>query len=235
MKTVIQVYNHLKQKVLFLYQRLNLKIHEPATGRPPAIPIPETIALALFKQTYEIETKKSLYEIFQPDCSYKTLVVNMNRFARLALIVLAFLLNLNRRNAHPLKHTDSTDVPVCTNRKAKRHRTMQGVSAWSKTGKGWFYGLKLHITTDFRRRMLAIRFTGGNVDDRRVFLKLNQELYGVFVADAGYVSEDLARSFHQEHRRVLLAKPYRTMKKLMTSFQHLLYAIGQNKWLPKSG
>ncbi len=223
MKTFIQVYNILKQKVLFLYQRLNLKNHEPQTGRPLNVPVPEIISMALFKQTQQIETKKSLYEIFQPDCSYHRFVENLNRFARLAMIIFAFLLNLNRAHAHPVKHTDSTDVPVSTLRKAGRHKTLAGLAQWGKTGKGWFYGLKLHITTDLKRRILAVRFTGGNVDDRRVVIKLNKGLFGVFVADAGYISASLAREFHEEHRRVLLVKPRANMKKLMTEFQHILY------------
>lgn len=223
MKTFIQVYNHLKQKVLFLYQRLNLKNHEAKTGRKLAVPIPEIVSMALFKQAYQIETKKALYEIFRPSCSYHRFVENMNRFARLAMVILAVLLTMNRRNAHPVKHTDATDVPVSTIRKASRHRTMAGLAQWGKTGKGWFYGLKLHITTDLKRHILAVRFTGGNVDDRRVTIKLNKGLFGIFMADAGYVSENLAREFHEEHRRVLLAKPRANMKKLMTEFQHVLY------------
>lgn len=223
MKTFIQAYNNLKQKVSFLYQRLKLKHREPKTGRPLAVPIPDIISMALFKQTYQIETKKSLYEIFAPKSSYHRFVENLNRFADLAMVILAVLLNMNRRNAHPIKHIDSTDVPVSTLRKASRHRTLAGLAAWGKTGKGWFYGLKLHITTDLKRRLLSVRFTAGNVDDRRVVIKLNKGLFGIFVADAGYVSEKLAQEFHQEHRRVLLAKPRANMKKLMTEFQHLLY------------
>ena len=223
MKTFIQVYNNLKQKVSFLYQRLKLKNQEPTTGRPLAVPVPEILAMALFKQTQQIETKKSLFEIFEPPCSYHRFVENLNRFARLAMVMLIVLLNMNRARAHPIKHIDSTDVPVSTLRKAARHGTMAGLAQWGKTGKGWFYGLKLHITTDLTRRLLSVRFTGGNVDDRRVVIKLNQGLFGIFVADAGYISGKLAHDFHEEHRRVLLAKPRANMKKLMTEFQDALY------------
>lgn len=223
MKTVIQLYENLKQKVQFLYTQLQLDRHEKTKGRKLAVSIIDIITLSLFKQKNHIATKKSVYEIFNVSCSYKTLVVNMNRFARLAMILLTLLLNLNRASAHPVKHTDSTDIPVCTNRKAQHHKTMQGLASWKKTGKGSFYGLKLHITTDLKRRMLAIRFTGGNVDDRKIFMKLNKGLFGIFVADAGYISEKLQKEFFIEHKRILFAKPRKNMNKLITAFQYHLY------------
>lgn len=223
MKTRIQLYDRIRQKVQFLYTQLKLDRQEKLKGRKLAISIIDIITLSLFKQKNHIATKKSVYDIFTPDCSYKTLVVNMNRFARLAMILLTLLFNLNRSSAHPVKHTDSTDIPVCTNRKAKHHKTMRGLASWKKTGKGSFYGLKLHITTDLKRRLLAIRFTGGNVDDRKIFMKLNKGLFGIFVADAGYISEKLQKEFFIEHKRILFAKPRKNMKKLITAFQYHLY------------
>lgn len=223
MKTVIQLYENLKQKVQFLYTQLKLDRHEKTKGRKLAISIIDILTLSIFKQKNHIATKKSLFEIFDPSCSYKTLVVNMNRFARIAGILLTFFLHLNRASAHPVKHTDSTDIPVCTNRKAYHHKTMQRLASWKKTGKGSFYGLKLHITTDLKRRLLAIRFTGGNVDDRKVFMKLNKGLFGIFIADAGYISEKLQREFFIEHKRILFAKPRKNMNKLITAFQYHLY------------
>jgi hypothetical protein len=222
MKTVIQLYENLKQKVQFLYTQLKLDRHENTKGRKLALSITDSITLSIFKQKNHIATKKALYEIFDPPCSYKTLVVNMNRHARLAMILLTFLLNLNRVSAHPIKHTDSTDIPVCTNRKAKHHKTMQGLASWGKTGKGSFYGLKLHITTDLKRKLLSVRFSG-IIDDRKIFMRLNKGLYGIFVADAGYISQKLQKEFYVEHQRILFAKPRKNMRKLITPFQNFLY------------
>ncbi len=151
--------------------------------------------------------------------AYKTLVVNMNRFAKLAAIILAFFVNINRQNSHPIKHTDSTDIPVCLNKNASRHKTMKGLANWGHSGKGLFYGLKLHITTDLKRKLLSFKFTSGNVDDRKMFIKLNKGLFGIFLADAAYISEKMQREFYQEHKRILFAKPRKNMKKIMTEFQ----------------
>jgi hypothetical protein len=225
MNTSIQLYETIKQKVKFLYLKLNLHKREKTKGRKLALPIPDIISLSIFKQKNQIATKQSLFDIFEEKlgCSYKTLVVNMNRFARLAAVMLALFLFANRKDDHPIKHTDSTDVPVCTIRKAKRHKTMAFFANWGKTGKGWFYGLKLHFTANLKRRLLAIAFTSGNVDDRAVAVKLNRGLFGVFAADAGYVSEKLAREFFIEHKRILFAKPRANMKKLATKFQTWVY------------
>ena len=55
---------------------------------------------------------------------------------------------------------------------------MHALASWSKTSKGWFYGLKLHLTTDYDGRILAMHFTTGNASDRAVLksVKMNSDL-----------------------------------------------------------
>lgn len=100
---------------------------------------------------------------------------------------------------------------------------MYGLAQWGKTGKGWFYGVKLHLTSDLGRQMLSIRLSPGNTHGTKIFMKLNADLEGIFVADAEFISEKLQREFHQEHKRVLFAQPRKNMKKLITAFQYHLY------------
>jgi uncharacterized protein YegJ (DUF2314 family) len=57
-----------------------------------------------------------------------------------------------------------------------------------------------------------LKFASGNVDDREIF-----------IADAAYISEKMQKEFYQEHKRILLAKPRKNMKKLATFWQDLLY------------
>ena len=56
-----------------------------------------------------------------------------------------------------------------------------------------------------------------------MFMKLNKDLDGVFVADAGYVSEKLEKEFFQENKRILFSKPRKNMKKVITFLQKKLY------------
>lgn len=225
MKLAIQLYNELKQKVRFLYQKLNMSKYEKTKGRKLAISLADTITLALYKQASSRTTKKSLWNDFrkQLKCSYKTLVVSLNRCALLALIVLQKILGLNRKYSHPVKHTDSTNIPVCLNKNAKYHKTMYGLAEWGHSGKGLYYGLKLHLTQDLNRKILSISFSPANKPDISQFMNLNKNLDGIFVADAGYVSKDLEKEFHIEHKRILFAKPRRNMKRVITFFQKKLY------------
>lgn len=225
MKFVLQVYNELKQKVNFLYQKLRLNKYEKHKGRKLAISIPNTIALALYRQASARSTKKSLWNDLKKDlrCSYKTLSENINKTAPLCTLILNKILSYNQFHSHIIKHTDSTDIPVCLNKNARYHKTMKGLAEWGHSGKGLYYGLKLHLTSDLKRNILAISFTPGNTGDRSQVMKLNKKLKGIFVADAGYVSEDLAKEFHIEHLRVLFAKPRKNMRKVITFFQKKLY------------
>lgn len=222
MKITIEIFKPILAKVRFFSKQLNLKISK-STGRPLAITPEETIALSLFKQAQGIETKKSVWEIFNLKCTYKTLVVNMNRLILYSLLILKSILKWNQKDAHPIKHTDSTDVPVCLTKNGKRHRTMRDMATWAHGPKGWYFGLKMSITTDLKRNLLAIRFGSGNSDDRKTFKEMNKDLMGIFVADAGYISKDLERDFFIENKRILFAKPRANMKRIATAFQTKLY------------
>lgn len=223
MTASIQQYNDIVRKVEFFYKSLRLEKYEKGRGRKLALSIQDILALSLFKQINAIPTKKQVWIIFEPECSYKTLVVNMNKFALLALVILTQILQQNQKRAYPVKHTDSTDIPVCTNRKASRHKTMQVLASWGYGGKGLYYGLKLHLTTDLKKRILAVRLTPANTSDVGEFLRLNRKLEGIFVADAAYISEELSKSFHIEGQRILFAKPRKNMKKMITELQYHLY------------
>ena len=222
MKTSIQVYSDMVAKVKFFIKQLHITIIK-STGRKLQVSPEETIAMSHFKQKQNIETKKSVWEIFNPNCSYKTLVVNMNRFAIWALLIFQSILKWNRGHAHVVKHTDSTDIPVCLTKNGRHHKTMKDFAAWARGPKGWYYGLKMAITTDFKRNLLAVRFSSGNADDRQTFKKMNADMTGIFVADAGYVSKNLEREFYIENRRILFAKPRANMKMIATWWQTRLY------------
>jgi hypothetical protein len=222
MKTFIKLYDNILTKVKFFSKQLKLKLCK-STGRPLAITGEETIALALFKQNTGIPTKKKVWEIFQPKESYKTLCVEMNHFAVQALLVLKAILKWNQKHAHIIKHSDSTDVPVCLNKNATHHKTMKILSSWGHSGKGLYYGLKMSITTDLKRNLLAVSFGTANSDDRKTFKKMNKDINGIFVADAGYISKDLEKEFYIEHKRILFAKPRANMKKVINDFQYHLY------------
>lgn len=219
LKTTLTVYNKLRNKVQEIYTQLKLNRYEKTKGRKLSFPVIDAITLTLIKQKQNIVTKKSLYELIEAICSYKTLVVSMNRVVKLVAIILTVLLKLNRKNTHPIKLHDSTDIPVCTLRKSKYHRTMDGLASYSKTGKGWFYGLKLHLTSDLSGQIINARFTSGNSSDRKEMKEMNKKLKGIFVVDAGYISKELEKEFSLDHGRLLITVPRSNMKKIATFWQ----------------
>ena len=225
MKTQIKIYNDLKTVVNFFSKHLKFDKFLNKTGRKLAIAINEIITLALFKQTQGIATKKSVYEIFKNNlnCTYKTFIVNINRWSFLAAVIIMLLIKMNRANQHLIKHIDSTDIPVCRFKNANAHKTMKGLAAFGRNSKGTFFGLKLHIVTDLKRKLLSFKFTSGNIDDREVVFELTKEIAGILIADAGYIKEKLQRKYYQENKRIMIAKPRVNMKKIMTKFEKKLY------------
>lgn len=221
-QTTLTVYNNLRNKVSHLYTKLQLQRYEKTKGRKLSIPVIDAITAALLKQKQSIVTKKSLFELLEPDCCYKTLVTSVNSVVKLVAIIAVVLFKFNQQRAHIVKHHDSTDIPVCRLRKSKYHKTMQPLASYSKTGKGWFYGLKLHLTSDLAGHILNARFTSANSNDRQQLKEMNKELKGIFVADAGYISKDLESSFSVDDQRLLIIIPRANMKKIATFLEILL-------------
>lgn len=220
------VYDNLKHIITHLLQIFKpAALETPAVGRPKKIPDLNALTFALYQHASTRATKKSVWEDFKEvlDCSYKTFVVSVNRVAPLCLRMLACILGTNRQASHLVKYTDATDIPVCLMKNADDHQTMKDVAGLGRSSKGWFYGLKMTLTRDDEGRMLAVRFTKPGENDRDIFREINKDIWGIIVADAGYVSRKLEEAMNVEGKRWLLIRPYKTMKKLMTQWQEDLY------------
>lgn len=225
METSLTIYHHLKTIVTNIFRTLKLKDREYPKGRRPKLTNTEATTCVILKQRQNIATKKSLWEIVEAPLSYNRFVVALNRTGKYLAHIINAILQLLGKSSHPLKFTDSTDIPVCLNKNGKRHRTMKGLAAWSKTGKGWFYGLKLHLTSDVTGKCLALKLTPGGSDDRSIFRQMNEKLRGLFVADAGYVSEKLQQDFFLDGERWLLTAVRANMKKLATDLEIALVRL----------
>src|SRR3989338_7625193 len=159
MNCFITKFFSIKTIVSQIFRTLKFKEREHPQGRKPILANSEIVAAVIFKQKENIATKKALYEILEPTCSYNRFVVALNRTIKYLAVVIAMIIRLFRKKARLIKFTDSTDIPVCLNKNASHHKTMRALSAWSKTGKGLFYGLKLHLSGDCAGRVLALKLT----------------------------------------------------------------------------
>ena len=220
-----QIYEKLKSIVTQLSKTSKLFNEMQKSGRPRKINTIDSVTLALYQHQSTRATKKSVYEDFKDilKCSYKTLVVSINRSAVICLKFLFILMHLNKQNSHLIKYTDSTDIPVCLKKNADSHKTMTKLSGFGRSAKGWYYGLKMTMTRDYEGKLLGLRFTLPKTNDRDIFRDINADIEGIIVADAGYVSKQLEKDMYLENKRWILIRPYKTMKKLMTAWQYHLY------------
>ena len=107
---MLSVFHNLKDIVVFLYSQLKLETFENATGRKRSLLNQDVIALALYKHTQGIPTRKQVWNDFALTCTYKTFNESVNRLLPAILRVLLTLIALNRKNAHAIKYTDATDT-----------------------------------------------------------------------------------------------------------------------------
>lgn len=223
----LESFKKLKAIVAQLSHQYRLVKETSTSGRPRKISQIDAITLSLYQHKSTRATKKSVYEDFRGElkCSYKTLVVSMNASALLCLRLIFIIMRLGKKYGHLVKYTDATDIPVCLRKNADSHKTMAmaGMASFGRSAKGWFYGLKMTLTRDARGRVLAVKFTSANANDRDIFRRINHDIFGVIVADAGYVSKDLEKDMNIENKRWLLIRPYKTMKRIMTKWQEDLY------------
>lgn len=86
---------------------------------------------------------------------------------------------------------DSTVLRVCENPRIPRHRTFDGWAQRGKTGRGWFYGFKLHLIINHVGELMSFTISPGNLDDRKGLKKMLHELKGKLLGDKGYLSQEL--------------------------------------------
>ncbi len=226
MNMALAIFKKLRAIVTRLVRQFRLvKVETNTIGRPRLISEIDAAVYGLYQHKSTRATKKSVYEDFKETlaCSYKTFVVSVNAAAKLCGRILWLIMQFGRRNQHLVKYTDATDIPVCLKKNADDHKTMAALAELGRSSKGWYFGLKLTITRDADGHLLAILFTRANANDRDICRKINKDIFGIIIMDAGYVSKDLEHDINIDQKRWLLIRPYKTMKKLMTKWQEELY------------
>ena len=119
------------------------------------------------------------------------------------------------------KLADSTKLEVCKIKREFSHKVAKHIAQKSKSSMGWFYGFKLHIICNELMQILNFRITPGNVDDRKGLEMIWNDIFGMIIADAGYLGgnwQEKARGLGKQ----LLTGVRANMKKIMTDTQHQL-------------
>ena len=128
-----------------------------------------------------------LYPFFPKLLSY-------NRFVEIMPTVLLPLCSyLTSRLDDPtdISYIDSTKIGVCGNKRISRNKVFSGLGKIGKTTMGWFFGFKLHLITNEKGGLVAVKVTPGNTDDRAPVLKMAEKIKGKLFGDKGYISQKL--------------------------------------------
>ena len=141
---------------------------------------------ATFKDYYEKHVRIYLQGEFPNLVSY-------NRFIELKKSVLApffaFLTTRKLSRCDGYSIVDSSKLEACHIRRTYSHKTLASISKKGKTSTGWFYGLKIHLTTSYKGEILSFCITPGNVSDNNkpLLLKLTKKIFGKLFGDKGYI------------------------------------------------
>lgn len=199
----------------------HLQLNKQISGRKPSLTLAEVATISLLRTEYGVRTWKGMYKLLTNRFthefklpSYKSFVLLMNQNAKLIMVLINILLQINQKTAGVIKIIDSTPLPVCRNKRIFRHKVTRSISSRSHSSMGWFYGLKLHCLTDTEGRLLMLKFTTGNADDRTVLDEFLVRLrHSILIADAGYCSRPLEIKAAKNHN-VLITCIRNNMKKL---------------------
>ena len=117
---------------------------------------------------------------------------------------------------------DSTSLEVCDPHRIPSHRVFRDVAQRGKTSTGWFFGFKLHLIINDRGELLAVRFTAGNVDDRKPVPDMAEGLAGKMFGDKGYISQSLFNQLWEQGLQLITRIKKNMKNKLMPLWDKIL-------------
>jgi Transposase DDE domain len=152
-------------------------------------------------------------------------LVSYNRFVKLmqgALVPLCGYLQARKGDCSGISFIDSTSLKVCHNRRIHSHKVFAGCARRGKTSVDWFFGFKLHLVTNDCGELLSIRFTPGNVDDRRPVPEMVTDLFGKLFGDKGYISQPLFEALYDEGVQLVTKLRAKMKNRLILMFDKIM-------------
>ena len=152
-------------------------------------------------------------------------LVSDNRFVELmpsALVPLCGYLQTRKGACSGISFIDSTSLKVCHNRRIHSHKVFAGCARRGKTSVDWSFGFKLHLVTNDCGELLGVRFTPGNVDDRRPVPELVKGLFGKLFGDKGYISQPLFETLYDAQVQLVTKLKTKMKNRLMLIFDKIM-------------
>lgn len=102
-----------------------------------------------------------------------------------------YYLNTRKGPNTGISFIDSTSIPICHPKRAKRNKVFKDLAAWGKSSICWYFGFKLHLIINDQGELLAFQISPGNLDARVPVPSLTQKIFGKIFGDKGYISQKL--------------------------------------------
>jgi hypothetical protein len=171
-----------------------------------------------FKDYYQ----KNLVKYYQKEFPR---LVSYNRFIELmphSLIPLISYLNCRKGEITGISFIDSTAIPICHPKRAKRNKVFRDLSGWGKSSVAWYFGFKLHLIINERGELLAFQVTPGNTDDRVPVPSLTDKLWGSLFGDKGYISKKLWQELWSNNIKLITPFKKNMNNKLVELWEKLM-------------
>ncbi len=228
---LLTVYCFADDFVKQILHTLHFAIERPKQNKPPTkkcnLSTSELITLAVFRFFTGHKNWKDFYthisnyhrRDFPKLPNYQNFLKAVNNLSAVALIMIQVFCSWFKVSLERLKFADSTKLKVCRNKRIFHHKVCDGIAKRGKSSMGWFYGFKLHIICDEWMRILKFKLTPGNTDDRKGLNAMWSNVFGMIVADAGYIGKNWQQKA-QDTGKHLFTAVKANMKKLMTKMQY---------------
>ncbi len=233
-----QLYFFVSELTAFVQNRCPQLVGRIQVGRNHKLTPAELLTISLYRFVTKQQDFKTYYGFLKgyharefPQLPHYSQVLRYQKqLLPFESLLLSLLMAMNRSNFKNAKEylmfVDGSEIPVCTNKRIFTHKVSRIIAQRSKSSKGWFYGFRLHILCDRKGNLLGIKITPGNIDERKMVLKLIKDLQGILVADAGYISSELQKKLSGLNVWFLTGVK-KNQKKLMTKANHLLLKARQ--------
>lgn len=186
-----------------IVHHIRYAITTPDQHTPPIkkhnLSLAELVSLALFRFFTGVRNWKQFYKgiktyhhnDFPTLPNYQNFLAAMNQLSFFAMLLLHALIHFFR-SITPLtgvKIADSTKLDVCKIKREFTHKVAKNFAHKGKSTMGWFYGFKLHIICNELMQILGLTITSGNTDDRKALDMMWNTIFGLIIADAGYIGK----------------------------------------------
>ena len=203
----------------------------PSKRKPTRIPglaISEIMTIVLLFHQSPAKNFKFFYESYLQ--LYRSEFPNLpsyNRFVELQQRCLghfhALLMTLCTMAKHTgITYIDSTPIPVCHNKRERRHRVFKGLAAKGKSTMGWFFGFKLHLIINEKGELLNAQLTPGNISDCVPVRQMTSNLLGLLFGDKGYIDKVLFSDLHKRGLKLVTGIKKNMKNKLMLLREKIL-------------